>query len=75
MLKILNYMSNFFNKVATYFSDVKKELVEKTTWPSWNDLFSSARIVMVASVIIAIIICLMDLAFENVLKGLYNVLY
>ncbi len=62
------------NKVVNYFKDVYNELVVKTTWPTWNDLFSSARIVMIASVIIAVLILVMDLAFENILKGIYSIL-
>ncbi len=62
------------NKVVNYFKDVYNELVVKTTWPTWKDLFSSARIVMIASVIIAVLILVMDLAFENLLKGIYSIL-
>ncbi|MBQ2322403.1 MAG: preprotein translocase subunit SecE [Bacteroidales bacterium] len=62
------------NKVVNYCKDVYNELVNKTTWPSWTELFSSARIVMVASLIIALVILAMDLVFEYLLKGIYSVL-
>lgn len=62
------------NKVVNYCKDVYNELVVKTTWPTWNDLFSSARIVMIASVIIALLILVMDLVFEHLLKGIYSIL-
>ncbi len=62
------------NKVSTYLSDVYNELVVKTTWPTWSELFSSARIVMIASVIIAIVILVMDLIFKYGLSAIYNIL-
>ena len=62
------------NKVSTYLSDVYNELVVKTTWPTWSELFSSARIVMIASVIIAIVILVMDLIFKYGLSAIYNLL-
>jgi preprotein translocase subunit SecE len=39
------------------------ELVHKVTWPSWKQLQSSSILVLVASVIIALIIFLMDYVF------------
>ncbi len=62
------------NKVSTYLSDVYNELVVKTTWPTWGELFSSARIVMIASVIIAVVILVMDLIFKYGLSAIYNLL-
>jgi len=41
-------------KIKAYFADVYNELVNKVSWPSWSELQSSATIVMIASVIIAI---------------------
>lgn len=62
------------NRVITYFKNVHNELVNKTTWPSWTELFASARIVMIASVIIAAVIFVMDFAFEHLLEAVYSVL-
>lgn len=61
-------------KVVNYCKDVYNELVNKTSWPTWKELFSSARIVMIASVIIALVIFAMDFVFEHALKAVYNVL-
>lgn len=62
------------NKIVNYFKDVYHELVEKTSWPSWGDLFNSAKVVMIASVIIALLIFCMDFVFEHILKAAYDVL-
>ena len=63
------------SKSINYFKDVRTELVHKTSWPSWRDLSNSAVVVMVASVIIALMVFVMDYAFENILKLIYEVLY
>lgn len=60
------------NKVTTYLTDVYNELVNKTTWPTWSELFASARVVMIASVIIALVILAMDIVFKYGLQGLYG---
>ena len=44
----------------------------KVTWPSWKELQDSALIVMVASLIIALVVALMDLSFRNVMEAIYN---
>ena len=58
-------------KIAVYFEEAFKELIYKVTWPTWKELQSSAIIVMVASVLIAIVVFAMDISFENILKLLY----
>jgi preprotein translocase subunit SecE len=62
-------------KIIAYFKDVHNELINKTSWPTWSDLQSSAIVVMVASVIIAGIVSVMDLSFDNVLQWVYQQLY
>ena len=62
-------------RIQNYFKEVYTELVVKTSWTTWAELQSSAIIVMVASLIIAIIIFGMDYSFENILKLVYQSLY
>lgn len=57
-----------------YIKNAYKELVEKVTWPSFSQLQSSTIVVMIASVIFAIIVLLMDVSFENIMKGIYDIL-
>lgn len=59
-------------KIGLYIRDAFNELVHKVTWPTWKELQSSAIVVMVASVIIALIIFLMDKAFQELLSLFYN---
>ncbi len=59
----------------TYFKESYTELAKKVTWPSWAQLQSSAILVMVASLIFALIIFVMDLGFKNIMTAIYNMLY
>jgi preprotein translocase subunit SecE len=49
--------------LTTTFKESYDELVHKVTWPSWKQLQSSSILVLIASVIIAMIIFLMDYVF------------
>ncbi|MBQ9137888.1 MAG: preprotein translocase subunit SecE [Alistipes sp.] len=57
-----------------YIKDSYKELVEKVSWPSFAQLQSSTIVVMVASLIFAIIVLVMDVSFETVMQGIYKFL-
>ncbi len=63
------------SKIANYFREVRTELVTKTSWPSWKDLSNSAKVVMIAAVIIACVVFVMDFAFEHILKFVYDIFY
>ncbi|GLR19438.1 preprotein translocase subunit SecE [Portibacter lacus] len=60
--------------LVLYVKESYNELVHKVTWPSWPSLLSSTRLVLVASVIIALIIFVMDLVFNGLLlQNLYKI--
>lgn len=58
--------------IGTYIKESTDELLNKVSWPTWSELQSSAVIVLVASVIFAIIIYLMDTTFSNLMKFIYG---
>jgi len=60
------------NKVTTYFKDSYRELDEKVTWPTWQELQQSTVIVLVATIIITGIVWLMDFSSNQVLKLIYS---
>jgi preprotein translocase subunit SecE len=62
-------------KIGTYFKESYNELVHKVTWPSWNELQSSATLVLITSVILAIVIWAMDFFFDKVMGFVYGLLY
>ena len=57
-----------------YFKNSYNELVHKVTWPSLEQLIGSTKVVLVASVIFALVVFAMDMAFENIMNGVYNLL-
>jgi preprotein translocase subunit SecE len=60
------------NKVSAYFKDSYRELLEKVTWPTWQQLQQSTMIVLVATLIITAIIWVMDLGIASALQFFYS---
>jgi preprotein translocase subunit SecE len=58
--------------IRLYLRESYEELIHHVSWPSWNDLFSSARLVIVSTVLIAIVIFLFDFLANNSLKFIYE---
>jgi preprotein translocase subunit SecE len=61
-------------KIKRYIKESYNELVNKVTWPAWSDLQNSAIVVMVASLIIAVIVSLMDVSFSFIMDKIYEFL-
>ena len=62
------------SKVSAYFKESYDELVNKVSWPTWPELQSSALVVMVSSVIIALVVFGMDFVFEVLMKQAYDII-
>jgi len=60
------------NKVIAFIKESYTELVHKVSWPKYSDLVNSSILVLVASLIFALFIGVIDLAFENALRWFYN---
>jgi preprotein translocase subunit SecE len=60
------------NKIRIYFEETTSELLTKVSWPTWNELQSSAIVVMVASLIIALLIFAMDTVFNKLMEAFYQ---
>ena len=59
-------------KVVEYFNESYNELVHKTSWPTRKELAQSSVIVLIASIILALIVWLMDWCFENIMTFVYG---
>jgi len=59
-------------KIINYLKDSYNELVHKVTWPTWKELQNSAIVVMIASLIFALIVFVMDISFQTILEGIYK---
>ncbi|MFO7868627.1 MAG: preprotein translocase subunit SecE [Bacteroidales bacterium] len=61
--------------LKTYVKESYHELAHKVSWPSWQELQSSAIVVLTATFIFALVVLLMDTTFSLILKDfLYKIL-
>ena len=60
-------------KVVNYCKESYDELVHKVTWPSYKELTNTAVIVLSASVVIALVVFVIDTAFENLMSLVYSI--
>lgn len=61
MRKFINYVKGSFD-----------ELTKKVTWPTWAKLQSAALLVMVATVIIAAVLFVIDYIFQYLMTAIYT---
>jgi preprotein translocase subunit SecE len=60
------------SKVSQYIKESYVELTEKVTWPTWRELQNSSILVLIAAIIIALIILLMDQSIRFLLQQFYT---
>ncbi len=49
-----------FGRINNYFRETRDELVNKVSWPTWEELRESTWIVLVASLLFALVIWGLD---------------
>jgi preprotein translocase subunit SecE len=59
-------------QIITFFRDSYDELVHKVTWPKYGELSNSSILVLVSSLIFALLIGLIDFAFDNLVSWFYK---
>ncbi|MBK6446863.1 MAG: preprotein translocase subunit SecE [Bacteroidetes bacterium] len=62
------------SKISAYIKESYTELVDKVSWPSWEELQSSVIVVMVATAIIGLLIFVMDFGFQAVMNLFYKMI-
>jgi preprotein translocase subunit SecE len=60
------------NKVIDFIKGSIDEMTNHVTWSKYSELQSSTILVIVASLIFAVLIGVIDLAFENGMKSIYD---
>ncbi len=60
------------SKFKTYIDETANELFHKVSWPTWSELQSSAIVVAIASIIIALIVFAMDFTFNKGMEAIYQ---
>ena len=61
-------------KIKSYIVESTEEMKNKVTWPTYKSLQNSSILVLVASLIFALLIGLIDTAFKNSLEWFYQAL-
>jgi preprotein translocase subunit SecE len=51
------------------------EELKKVEWSTWEELQTNAVTILVASLLIALIIAVMDFAFQNLMRFVYSLMY
>ncbi len=69
---LINLKTKNMNKIANYFKESYKELMEKVTWPTWAQLQQSTMIVLVATLLFTALVAVMDLGAGTILKFVYK---
>ena len=59
-------------KFINYLKEAFVELTKKTTWPTWEKLQSSALLVMVTTIILAIALFVVDYIFQHLMTAIYT---
>ena len=62
------------SRITRIWKETADELINKVTWPTWEELRSSTVIVLIASILFAVAISLVDQAFGFVIDILYSLL-
>ena len=59
-------------KLVENLKESYNELVQKVSWPTRKELSKSAVLVLIASIILALIVWLMDFCFESIMTFVYG---
>jgi preprotein translocase subunit SecE len=59
-------------KFINYCKESFVELTKKVTWPTWSKLQSSALLVMGATAILAVMLLIIDFAFQHLMTAIYT---
>jgi len=60
------------NKFSTFLRDSYKEMMEKVSWPTWEQLQQSTMVVIGATIFTILLVALMDLIANNSMKFIYS---
>ena len=58
-------------KFINYLKESWVELTKKVTWPTWTKLQNSAVLVLVSTFILAVVVFVMDFAFQKLMEFIY----
>jgi preprotein translocase subunit SecE len=59
-------------KLFAFLKDSKEEILTKVSWPKFSELQSSSTLVLVASLIFALLVGVIDFGFQNAMDWFYS---
>ena len=69
-----NFPASIKSKMRKFINYLKEsfvELTKKVTWPTWSKLQNSAILVLVSTLILAVVVFVMDFAFQKLMEFIY----
>lgn len=60
------------NKFSLFLKDSYKEMTEKVSWPTWEQLQQSTMVVLGATIFITALVALMDFIANGAMKFIYS---
>ncbi len=61
------------DRIKFYVLESYNELINKVTWPTWPNLYGNTIVVIIASLIFALLIVLMDVISKGALTQIYGI--
>lgn len=61
------------DRIKFYVLESYNELINKVTWPTWSSLYANTVVVVIASLIFALLIVLMDVISKGALTQIYGI--
>jgi preprotein translocase subunit SecE len=62
-------------KIVAYLKDTYNELMNKVSWPTWDELQEGAILVMIATAIFGLVIAGMDMFFKFSMEQIYGMFF
>jgi len=60
------------DNLILYIKESYNELLNKVTWPTWGSLLTNTNIVLIASIIIALVVFVMDVISKQLMDMIYS---
>ena len=72
MAQVRNKEKTTDMKFVQSLKESYEELVHKVSWPTRKELSKSAVLVLIASIILALVVWLMDFSFDKIMTLVYS---
>lgn len=60
------------DNIRLYIKESYDELINHVSWPTWDELFENAKLVLIGTALFSLLIFVFDFIFNNILKVIYS---